>query len=222
MRLVFLGRPGAGKGTQALRAATEFDLVHVSTGELLRTAMRQGTKLGKEAKGYVDEGRLVPDELVVKLVEESLRRVPDRKGFVLDGFPRNLAQAEALEEALRVQGEVLDAVVYFAVRSDTVLERLSGRRTCPKCGRNYHVKLMPPASDGRCDACGVELIQRKDDRPDAIRERLSIYDKETAPLIDFYRARGALVEVPGDDDEESVARRVSTALATLSDRSGRG
>jgi len=218
MRLVFLGRPGAGKGTQATRVVEEFALAHISTGDLLRAAMRAGTQLGREAAGYVEKGRLVPDELVVRLVAERLAAMGEDEGFVLDGFPRNIAQAEALDEVLASLGRGLDAVVYFSVRTETVIERLGGRRMCAGCGRNYHVKFMPTRKEGRCDECGGEVIQRKDDRPEAIRERLLIYDKETAPLIDLYRERDLLIEIAGDDEESAIARRVSEALSALAGR----
>ena len=213
MRLVFLGRPGAGKGTQAQKVAQARGIAHISTGGLLRAAMKQGTPLGQEAKEYVESGRLVPDELVVRIVQERLRDLGPEASWLLDGFPRNVAQAEALDDVLRKLGQTLDAVLYFAVGEETVVERLSGRRMCSRCGFNYHVKFKPPATEGVCDADGAELVQRKDDQPDAIRERLTIYDKETAPLIDFYRAQGKLVEIPSDGAEQAIAARVSQALA---------
>jgi len=216
MRLVFLGRPGAGKGTQAGRAVREHDVTHVSTGDLLRAAMKEGTPLGAQAKGYVEKGLLVPDDLVVEIVQERLAALDAEASWLLDGFPRNVAQARALDEVVATLGQKIDAVVYFSVNEETVVERLSGRRMCSKCGKNWHVTFIPPHEEGRCDdPCGGELIQRKDDRPEAIRERLVIYDKETAPLIDFYRKQGILVEIPSDDDEQSIASRVSEKLAAL-------
>ena len=213
MRLVFLGRPGAGKGTQAQKVAQASGIAHISTGDLLRAAMKEGTPLGREAKDYVESGRLVSDELVVRIVQERLRDLGPEASWLLDGFPRNVAQAEALDRVLAGLGETLDAVLYFAVSEETVIERLSGRRMCSRCGVNYHVKFKAPAKEGVCDADGAELVQRKDDQSDAIRERLTIYDKETAPLIDFYRGQGKLVEIPSDDAEEAIAARVSQALA---------
>ena len=213
MRLVFLGRPGAGKGTQAQKVAQAGGIAHVSTGDLLRAAMKEGTPPGREAKDYVESGRLVPDELVVRIVQERLRDLGPEASWLLDGFPRNVAQAEALDQVLAGLGETLDAVLCFAVSEETVIERLSGRRMCSRCGMNYHVKFKAPTKEGVCDADGAELVQRTDDQPDAIRERLTIYDKETAPLIDFYRGQGKLVEIPSDDAEEAIAARVSQALA---------
>jgi len=222
MRLVFLGRPGAGKGTQAAKVVDVYGLKHISTGELLRAAMRNGTPLGDEARTYVESGRLVPDGLVVRLVAETLRDLGPDKGSLLDGFPRNIVQGEALEEELERQGRLLDAALCFSVTTETVVERLSGRRMCSVCGRNFHVRFMPPKQEGRCDDCDGELVQRKDDRPEAIRERLLTYDKETAPLIDYYRERGKLIEIPSDDAEAVVAARVSEVLDALADGDTRG
>jgi len=217
MRLVFLGRPGAGKGTQAGKVVKEHDVTHVSTGDLLRAAMKEGTPLGAQAKDFVEKGQLVPDDVVVKLVEERLAALGAEASWLLDGFPRNVAQAGALDEVVATLGQKIDAVVSFSVKEETVVERLSGRRMCSKCGKNWHVTFIPPREEGRCDdPCGGELIQRKDDRPEAIRERLAIYDKETAPLIDFYQKQGLLVEIPSDDDEQAIASRVSEKLAALS------
>lgn len=218
MRLALLGRPGAGKGTQAEKIAEEHDIAHVSTGELLRAAMKEGAPLGAQAKGYVEKGQLVPDELVVKIVEERLAALGAEASWLLDGFPRNVAQAGALDDVVAKLGQKIDAVVYFSVKEETVVDRLSGRRMCSVCGKNWHVTFKPPGEEGRCDApCGGELIQRKDDRPEAIRERLVIYDNETAPLIDFYQEHGILVEIPSDDDEQAIAARVSEKLAALCD-----
>lgn len=218
MRLVFLGRPGAGKGTQAEKVVKEHGVAHVSTGELLRAAMKEGAPLGAQAKGYVEKGQLVPDELVVQIVEERLAGLGAEASWLLDGFPRNVAQAGALDDVVATLGQKIDAVVYFSVKEETVVERLSGRRMCSKCGKNWQVTFIPPREEGRCDdPCGGKLIQREDDRPEAIRERLVIYDEETAPLIDFYRKQGILVEIPSDDDEQAIAARVSEKLAGLRD-----
>ena len=215
MNLVFLGRPGAGKGTQAANVVDAHGLTHISTGNLLRAAMRSGTTLGQEAREYVESGQLVPDGLVVRLVGEALRELGAEEGFILDGFPRNIAQGEALEEELERQGRSLGATLFFSVTTETVVERLSGRRMCSECDRNFHVRFMPPKEEGTCDDCGGTLVQRKDDRPDAIRERLLAYDEETAPLIEFYRERAKLVEIPSDGNEGEIAAQVSKALDAL-------
>jgi adenylate kinase len=195
LNVVFLGPPGAGKGTQAKVISAEKRAPHISTGDILRESVAKGAELGKKAKGFMDSGALVPDDLVVALVAERLSATDCAKGFILDGFPRTLPQAQALEKTLSASGAGLDHVVYFKVNDREVVERLSGRRTCRNCGANYHVQFMPSASPGKCDKCGGPLYQRDDDRAEAIKERLQVYYRQTADLIEYYRGKGLLVEV---------------------------
>ncbi|RMF24315.1 MAG: adenylate kinase [Deltaproteobacteria bacterium] len=212
MRVVLLGAPGTGKGTQGARLREAHAIPHVSTGDLLREAVEQGTELGRKAKSYMDEGKLVPDDLVLGLVRERLDRADCRGGFLLDGFPRTVAQAEALEKLLAERGEHLDHVVSLAVAEDEIVARLSGRRVCPDCGRLYHIRFSPPARDGHCDDCGASLVVRDDDREETIRKRLEVYARETAPLLDFYAGRGLLVEVDGNEEPDEVWNRVQAAV----------
>jgi len=211
MRLAFLGPPGAGKGTQAELFARRYGFAHISTGEILRDGVRGGTPLGSKARGYMDGGELVPDEIVVGIVAEKLEGIDG--GFVLDGFPRTVEQAEALNGILRGRNGSLDAVIYFDVDEDTVVRRLSGRRVCGKCGWNYHVENMPPKREGVCDRCGGEVHQRDDDRPEVVRERLRVYQRETAPLIDYYKRKGLLERVAGDPPPEEVQEEVRRLFA---------
>jgi len=190
--LVLLGPPGSGKGTQAALLAERLGLEHISTGEILREEVELGTELGRKAKAYMDRGELVPDALVIEMLRGRLDSSRSR-GFILDGFPRTISQAEALERMVR-----LDRVLNIHLSEEEVVRRLSARRVCKSCGRNYNLISNPPKVEGRCDACGGELIQRDDDKPEVIRRRYRVYEAETAPLKDFYRQRGLLVEVEGD------------------------
>jgi adenylate kinase len=190
--LVLLGPPGAGKGTQAALLAERLGLEHISTGEILREEVELGTELGRKAKAYMDRGELVPDALVIEMLRGRLDSSRSR-GFILDGFPRTISQAEALERMVR-----LDRVLNIRLSEEEVVRRLSARRVCKSCGRNYNLISNPPKVEGRCDACGGELIQRDDDKPEVIRRRYRVYEAETAPLKDFYRQRGLLAEVEGD------------------------
>lgn len=215
MNIVFLGPPGAGKGTQANAVSGQMNAPHVSTGDILREAVANATPLGLEAKGFMDSGALVPDNLVVSIVAERLAREDCRKGFVLDGFPRTRAQAEALAETLEDGGRRLDVVVYFKVDDEQVVKRLSGRRICSQCGANYHVDFMPPAREGVCDKCGGALYQRDDDKSDTVRERLKVYYGRTAELIDYYHERGLLREVDASRTPSEVKAEVRKALDGL-------
>lgn len=217
MRMVLLGPPGSGKGTQAQLLAQRLGVPQVSTGDILRAAVREGTPLGLRAKGYMDRGELVPDELVVELVRERLQRPDCAGGFILDGFPRTVAQAEALEDALREQGRALQAVVYLRVDDQEVVRRISGRRSCERCGAVYHVLYDPPREDGRCDRCGGRLYQRDDDREETVRARLRVYEANTAPLVERYRAQGLLREVAGQGTPQEVLGRVLRALGVSRD-----
>ncbi|HUV39584.1 MAG TPA: adenylate kinase [Planctomycetota bacterium] len=200
MNLVFLGPPGAGKGTQAQKLCADMHWAHVSTGDLLREAVAGGTDLGRKAQTFMSSGRLVSDDLVDSLVAERLKRDDCAEGFVLDGFPRTVVQAEMLEKTLDRLGLTLDRVLYFATDRDVVIARLSGRRVCTTCNINYHVKNIPPRAEGICDRCGGELIQREDDKPETVVRRLEVYQEQTAPLIRFYTERGPLTQMSGNLD----------------------
>ena len=210
--LIFLGAPGAGKGTQAGRVVDRLGLAHVATGDLLRAAKKAGTPLGLEARGYMDEGKLVPDELVLRILGEHLEAVGD-KAALFDGFPRNDAQARALDELLASQGRGIARVIYFVVDDDEVVKRIAGRRTCPTCQRPYHVDFQPPKAEGVCDDDGAELVARPDDTPDKVRTRLGVYHEQTAPLIEYYRERGLLTEIAGTGDPDAIAQNLFGLLS---------
>jgi adenylate kinase len=195
MRVVFLGAPGVGKGTQADRIAAHFKALKISTGDLLREAVRNQTKLGLEAKSYMDQGKLVPDSVVIGLVRDKLAGSNGAKGFVLDGFPRTVAQAEALGQVLVEANTPLHRVVNFEVPRADLIKRLSGRRSCPKCQATFHVEFAPSKSGANCDRCGEALVQRSDDKPEAIEMRLKVYEEQTAPLIRYYRDRRLLADL---------------------------
>lgn len=195
MRLVFLGPPGAGKGTQAEDICRNLNLAHISTGDILRKAVADGTELGLKAKEYMDTGELVPDTMIVQLVADTL--MGEKRGFILDGFPRTIAQAEAMDKALNGSPGI-DVVLYFVTPEETIIKRLIGRRTCRKCSAIYHIETMKPKKEGICDRCGGDIYQRKDDKLDTIKQRIKVYHKETGGLIDYYKERRLLEEVPGD------------------------
>lgn len=215
-RLELLGPPGAGKGTQAAFLEERYGVVHVSTGDILREAKAAGTPLGLLAKGYMDRGELVPDEVVIGLVRERLRQADvQEKGFLLDGFPRTVAQAEALEALLGELGQPLEAVLCLNVDPERLTKRLSLRRSCPACGAVYHLENRPPKVEERCDACGGQLVQRPDDVEETVRNRLAVYERQTAPLIRYYRERGLLREVDGERSIEEVRRAIVAIVETL-------
>ena len=209
MRFILLGPPGAGKGTQAVRLAERFKVPHVATGDLLRFAVEWQTEIGKRAKSYMDEGELVPDEVVLDLLRTRLSRKDAADGFVLDGFPRNPAQADALEENLKEIGQKLDAIVSLEVADEIIVERLSSRWSCPTCGRTYN---RSADADGDCPVDGTKLFQRSDDRPEVIRKRLNVFHAQTAPLIEYYEKRGLLVHVDGVGTLDEVEERIAKAL----------
>ncbi len=214
-RLVFLGPPGVGKGTQAKRVAEEHGIPHISTGDILREEVRQETDLGKQAKSHMDSGGLVPDELVVAMVARRLEQDDCRDGYLLDGFPRTIGQAHAFENEIGGDDDPgVDKVLYFAAPDEVLIRRLGGRRTCPSCQAVYHVETMPPKEDNLCDRCGAELVQREDDQPDAIKQRLRTYRELTEELIGHYRQAGTLVEINSTGSVEQVAELVRRALAT--------
>ncbi len=204
LRMVFLGPPGAGKGTQASMLKSRYGIAHISTGDILREAVKKGTELGKRAKEYMDKGLLVPDEIIVGIIEERLSEPDAQKGFILDGFPRTIPQAEALDRLLEKKGITLNAVFLFNADKKTILERLTGRRVCRNCGALYHIKYSPPKVEGVCDKCGGELYQRDDDKEETILKRLEVYEKQTAPLIDYYKEKGILFELDANKDSKEV------------------
>lgn len=201
-----------GKGTQAQRLAAAKGIAKISTGDVLREAVRNGTPLGRQAKTFMDSGALVPDDLVIDMLAERLKAADTEKGYLLDGFPRTIPQAEALEKMLASRGERLDRAVAFRAATDLIVDRLSGRRSCPGCGKVYHVKYDASPRGTQCGACGTELIQRNDDREETIRKRLAVYERETSPLLAYYQARGLLTTVDGAGPIDQVAARVETAL----------
>ncbi|MDH7600849.1 MAG: adenylate kinase [Armatimonadota bacterium] len=211
MRIVLFGAPGSGKGTQASILEKEFGAVHISTGDTLREAVAKGTEVGLQAKSYMDRGELVPDEVVIAIAKEKLASVGNN-GFVLDGFPRTVAQAEALDDALLELQKPLDAVINLRVDEEELVRRLSGRRVCPKCGEPYHVDSKPPKSPGKCDICGADLIQREDDKPDAIRNRLRVYQEQTAPVLEYYRRKGLLRDIEAAGGIDEITRRIKASL----------
>jgi adenylate kinase len=211
LRVIFLGPPGAGKGTQAQALASEWGVPHVATGDMLREAVAAKTPLGLEAKRHMDSGGLVPDEVVIGLVGERLAQPDAKAGVVLDGFPRTVAQAEALDALFARTGLSLDRVVYFNVSRDELLRRLTGRRVCRGCGRTYHLVSAPPKVADKCDVCGGELYQRVDDREDTVATRLDVYQKQTSPLLEYYRGRNLLSEVAGEGSVAQVAEAIRKA-----------
>ena len=197
MKIVLLGPPGAGKGTQAKSISNRYSIPHISTGDIFRKNISEETPLGIEAKQYMDNGQLVPDEVTINMVKDRLTWEDCKNGYLLDGFPRTVAQAEALQEFLDSRNENLDTALCIEVPSSFILERMTGRRVCGSCGASYHVKFNPTKVEGICDVCGSEVVQRKDDREDTVRERLDVYERQTQPLIDFYKEKNLLSTVDG-------------------------
>jgi adenylate kinase len=218
VRLVFMGPPGAGKGTQAKAVAAHYGVPHVSSGDIFRGEIERQTPLGKTIKAYLDTGALVPDDITVQAVAGRLAEPDCAEGWLLDGFPRTEGQALAMDNALASSGTKLGAVVYLDVDSEAIVSRMGGRRVCPKCGRSYHVVHIRPRVEGVCDACGADLIVRDDDKPDTVRRRLATYQKQTAPLIDYYQRRGLLVRVDGTGTPEEVRARLFEQLSSAVQR----
>ena len=208
MKLILLGAPGAGKGTQAEILCKKLGIPSISTGNILRAAIKDGTPTGLQAKSYIDAGKLVPDEVIIGIVNERLSQDDCAKGYILDGVPRTIAQAEALEKA----GIQFDAVVSIEISEDEILRRMSGRRVCEACGSSYNVEALPPRVEGICDNCGGKLIQRKDDTPETVRERLKVYHTETEPLVGFYAQRGLLKSVAVNGTKEATAQAILAVL----------
>lgn len=211
MRIVLFGPPGAGKGTQAGLLRERYGAAHISTGDILREAVGNKTEVGLKAKSYMDKGELVPDDVVIAIAKGKLGSVGD-EGFILDGFPRTIAQARALDEALGEIGKPLDAVVNLRVDEEELVRRLSGRRVCPGCGEPYHVDSKPPTVEGKCDKCGGDLAHRADDQPEAIRNRLNVYNSQTTPVLGYYDGSGVLKNIPATGGIEDIAGRIVAAL----------
>ena len=212
MHILLMGPPGAGKGTQAAELVKAFDIPHISTGDMFRAAIKGGTELGKKAKGYMDEGKLVPDEVTIGIVHERLSKDDCKKGFILDGFPRTVEQADALTGILKDLGLSLTRVLNISVPSEDLIERATGRRICKKCGATYHVKFNPPKKEGICDVCGGELFQRGDDTAETMKNRLSVYEAQTKPLIEYYEKAGIYTEVDGRQAIDKVTKDLVEVL----------
>ena len=212
MKIIMLGAPGAGKGTQAKKIAAKYNIPHISTGDIFRANIKNGTELGKKAKTYMDQGLLVPDELVVDLVVDRVNQEDCADGYVLDGFPRTIPQAEALTKALASQGQKLDYAIDVDVPDENIVRRMSGRRACVGCGATYHLEYAPTKKEGICDVCGGELILRDDDKPETVEKRLGVYHEQTQPLIDYYTNAGILKRVDGTVDIEEVFQAVVQIL----------
>jgi adenylate kinase len=204
MKIIMLGAPGAGKGTQAKMIADKYSIPHVSTGDIFRANIKNGTELGMEAKRYMDQGQLVPDELTVKILLDRVAQEDCKNGYVLDGFPRTIPQAEVLDEALTKLGDSIDYAINVDVPDENIINRMSGRRACVACGATYHIVHIPTKVEGICDRCGAELILRDDDKPETVKKRLDVYHTQTQPLIDYYTAKGVLKEVDGTRDMKDV------------------
>lgn len=213
MILILLGPPGSGKGTQAKRLVSEKHWPQLSTGDMLRAAIKQGTKLGLEAKSFMDKGALVPDSVVIGLIQERTQEPDCKSGFILDGFPRTIPQAEALDVMLKSQSRQVGRVVLFEIPDSELVRRLSGRRTCSKCGSMFHVESMRPKKDGICDQCGSPLIQRDDDKPEVIQKRLQVYHQQTAPLAGYYKAQNKLKSLDATMDPNAVSDALTQALS---------
>ena len=213
MKIIMLGAPGAGKGTQAQMIADKYDIPHISTGDIFRENVKKGTELGMEAKKYMDQGLLVPDELTVKILLDRVAKPDCKNGYVLDGFPRTIPQAEVLDKAITELGEKIDYAINVDVPDENIIRRMSGRRACLACGATYHIEHIPPKQEGICDKCGKELVQRDDDREETVKNRLDVYHKQTQPLIDFYTKQGVLRTVDGTMDMKDVFTAITTLLA---------
>ena len=212
MKVIMLGAPGAGKGTQAKKIAEKYEIPHISTGDIFRANIKNGTELGNKAKSYMDQGHLVPDELTCDLVVDRIKQADCKSGYVLDGFPRTIPQAEALKAALEKMGETIDYAINVEVPDENIVNRMGGRRACPGCGCIYHIKHNPPKVEDICDVCGAKLVLRDDDKPETVTKRLSVYHEQTKPLIDFYKKEGVLREVDGTQDLNDVFQAITEIL----------
>lgn len=212
MKIIMLGPPGAGKGTQAKQIADKYSIPHISTGDIFRANIKNGTELGKKAKQYMDQGALVPDELTCDLVMDRIQQDDCKNGFVLDGFPRTIPQAEALDAALGKINEKMDYAIDVDVPDENIVNRMSGRRACLNCGATYHLISIPPKVEGICDRCGSEIVLREDDKPETVQKRLKVYHEQTQPLIDYYKNQGILKSVDGTQPMDEVFKAIVTIL----------
>ena len=213
MKIVMLGAPGAGKGTQAIKIADKYDIPHISTGDIFRANIKGGTELGQKAKSYIDKGELVPDEVTIGMLLDRIAQDDCKNGYVLDGFPRTIPQAESLTEALQSQGDRIDFALNIDVPDEAIIKRMSGRRACPKCGATYHIVYAAPKTENICDKCGTELIIRSDDKPETVKDRLNVYHQQTEPLIAYYKTAGVLREVDGTQELPKVFEDVVAILS---------
>ena len=212
MKLVMLGAPGAGKGTQAIKIADKYNIPHISTGDIFRANIKGGTELGLKAKSYMDKGELVPDDVTIEMLLDRIGADDCKNGYVLDGFPRTIPQAESLTRALAERDERIDYALDINVPDDNIVKRMAGRRACPKCGSTYHVVYAAPKLENICDKCGAELVIREDDKPETVKERLNVYHKQTEPLISYYKNEGILREIDGTQDLEKVFQDIISIL----------
>ena len=212
MKIIMLGAPGAGKGTQAKKIAAKYGIPHISTGDIFRANIKNSTELGLKAKSYMDAGGLVPDEITIGMLLDRIHQADCENGYVLDGFPRTIPQAESLTEALKKNGESIDFAVNVDVPDENIISRMSGRRACLNCGATYHIVYNAPKKEGVCDACGQELVLREDDKPKTVKKRLDVYHDQTQPLIDYYKKEGVLAEVDGTKDMEEVFQNIAAIL----------
>ena len=212
MKIVMLGAPGAGKGTQAKMIAEKYSIPHISTGDIFRANIKNGTELGKKAKSFIDKGQLVPDELTLDLIMDRFKEDDCKNGYVLDGFPRTIPQAEALDEALKANGEKVDFAIDIDVPDENIVRRMGGRRACVNCGATYHIVYSPTKVEGKCDKCGEELIVRDDDKPETVQKRLDVYHEQTQPLIDYYKKQGILHSVDGTQPMEDVFANIDAII----------
>lgn len=213
MKIVMLGAPGAGKGTQAIKIADKYDIPHISTGDIFRANIKGGTELGQKAKSYIDKGELVPDEVTIGMLLNRIAQDDCKNGYVLDGFPRTIPQAESLTEALKSQGDQIDFALNIDVPDEAIIQRMSGRRACPKCGATYHIVYAAPKTENICDKCGTELIIRSDDKPETVKDRLNVYHQQTEPLIAYYKTAGVFREVDGTQELPKVFEDVVAILS---------
>ena len=212
MKIIMLGAPGAGKGTQAAKIADKYSIPHVSTGDIFRANMKEGTELGKKAKGFIDQGLLVPDEITIGMLLDRIQKDDCSNGYVLDGFPRTIPQAESLADALANLGEKIDYAINVDVPDENIVKRMSGRRACLSCGATYHIVYAPSKAEGICDRCGAELVLRNDDKPETVLKRLNVYHEQTQPLIEYYAKAGVLKEVDGTQGLEAVFQSIVDIL----------
>ena len=212
MKIIMLGAPGAGKGTQAKMIAEKFGIPHISTGDIFRANIKNGTELGKKAKEYMDKGQLVPDELTVEILLDRVANDDCKNGYVLDGFPRTIPQADVLDKELTKLGDKVDYAINVDVPDENIIRRMSGRRACLKCGATYHIEHIPPKQEGICDTCGSELVQRDDDKPETVKNRLTVYHEQTQPLIDYYTKKDILKTVDGTKDMQEVFAEITGIL----------